>query len=133
MHYRTSLLHVTPLLEGAFGFIDGLNLLVHTSSDPLIENATYNGWLHAHFVSSVLFFSLKGILTISRSLNTITDYALGIIIKCRLNTPGSWHNAKIAQGIFEKLQTEILDGYYIVADMAFPCSARSIKGKIKGQ
>ncbi len=50
-----------PLLDGAFGSIDGLNLPVQTSPDQEIENATYNGWLSEHFVSSVLAFSPKGV------------------------------------------------------------------------
>ncbi len=54
-----------------------------------------------------------------------------MIIGCRLNAPGSWHDAKIAQRIFDKLRTETPDGYYIVADTAFPRGARSIDGKIK--
>lgn len=49
-----------PHLFGAFGSIDGLNLPCQTSSDIEIENATYNGWLHEHFISSVLVFSPKG-------------------------------------------------------------------------
>jgi len=49
-----------PLLTGAFGSLDGLNLAVQTSKDQEIENATFNGWLHEHFVSSVLAFSSHG-------------------------------------------------------------------------
>jgi hypothetical protein len=49
-----------PLLLGAFRSMDGLNLLVQTSPDQEIENATYNGWLHEHFVSSVFAFSAIG-------------------------------------------------------------------------
>jgi hypothetical protein len=49
-----------PLLQGAFGTLDGLNLPVQTSSNDEVENSTYNGWLHAHFVSSVLAFSASG-------------------------------------------------------------------------
>jgi hypothetical protein len=49
-----------PLLTGAFGTLDGLNLPVQTSSDQEIENATYNGWLHDHFVSSVIAFAADG-------------------------------------------------------------------------
>jgi hypothetical protein len=47
-------------LIGAFGTLDGLNLPVQTSTDQDIENATYNGWLHAHFISSVFAFSATG-------------------------------------------------------------------------
>lgn len=49
-----------PLLTGAFASIDGLNLPVETSNDADIENATYNGWLSEHFISSVLVFSSSG-------------------------------------------------------------------------
>ena len=49
-----------PLLHGVFGSIDGLNLPCQVSSDTEIENATYNGWLHSHFISSVIVFSSKG-------------------------------------------------------------------------
>ena len=49
-----------PLLTGAFGTMDGLNLAVQVSKDQEIENATYNGWLHEHFVSCVLAFASHG-------------------------------------------------------------------------
>jgi hypothetical protein len=48
------------LLTGAFGTMDGLNLAIQVSRDQEIENATYNGWLHEHFVSSVLAFGSNG-------------------------------------------------------------------------
>jgi hypothetical protein len=49
-----------PLLQGVFGSIDGLNLPCQVSSNVEMENATYNGWLHSHFISSVIVFSSKG-------------------------------------------------------------------------
>lgn len=49
-----------PLLTGAFGSLDGLNLPVQTSPDDEIENATYNGWLSDHYVSCVLAFCSQG-------------------------------------------------------------------------
>lgn len=52
--------HRHPRLHGAFGSIDGLKLPVKTSDDLDIENATFNGWLSEHFVSSVIVFSSKG-------------------------------------------------------------------------
>ncbi len=53
-----------PLLEGAIGSIDGLNIAIATSDDPDLENATYNGWLHGHFTSCVLVFSPRGVCSI---------------------------------------------------------------------
>ncbi|KIK56599.1 hypothetical protein GYMLUDRAFT_247641 [Collybiopsis luxurians FD-317 M1] len=49
-----------PLLEGAFGSIDGLALPAQVSDDPEIENATYNGWKTDHTITNVLMFSPKG-------------------------------------------------------------------------
>ncbi|KAI0708974.1 hypothetical protein C8Q76DRAFT_95115 [Earliella scabrosa] len=56
-----------PLLEGAIGSVDGLNILTATSDDPEIENATYNGWLHGHYTSCVLVFSPKGTFNMDSS------------------------------------------------------------------
>ncbi len=47
---------------GAFGTINGLNLLLQESADAEIENATYNGWTATHNVSSILVFSPEGLL-----------------------------------------------------------------------
>ena len=49
-----------PLLTGAFGSMDGLNLPVETSADKEIENATYNGWLSEHYISTVLVYAANG-------------------------------------------------------------------------
>jgi hypothetical protein len=49
-----------PLLTGAFGTMDGLNLPVQTSGDADVENMTYNGWLHSHFVSNVFAYAASG-------------------------------------------------------------------------
>lgn len=57
-----------PLLNGVFGSIDGLNLPCQVSSDIEMENATYKGWLHSHFVSSVIVFSSKGSYSIGDAL-----------------------------------------------------------------
>ena len=49
-----------PQLHGAFVLIDGLNLMTETSDDVDIENATFNGWLSEHFISSIIVFALDG-------------------------------------------------------------------------
>lgn len=49
-----------PRLHGAFASIDGLNLMTETSDDVDIENATYNGWLSEHFISSIIVFAPDG-------------------------------------------------------------------------
>jgi hypothetical protein len=49
-----------PLLIGAFNSMDGLNLPVQNSQDQEVENATFNGWLKEHFISSVFAFGANG-------------------------------------------------------------------------
>ena len=120
-----------PLLQGVFGSIDGLNLPCQVSSDVEIENATYNGWLHSHFISSVIVFSSKGLI-LPNCLDKLNahDLTLGEIIGCRTNCPGSWHDSRVAEGIYKKLEHETPDGYCIVADSAFPTGHDRIAGKI---
>ncbi|KAG2363121.1 hypothetical protein BDR07DRAFT_1405295 [Suillus spraguei] len=71
-----------PRLGGAFGSIDGLKLPVQylhiqTSEDVDIENATFNGWLSKHFISSVLAFQLKA------TISSLTQRSLGAAITYR--------------------------------------------------
>ncbi|OJT14842.1 hypothetical protein TRAPUB_8636 [Trametes pubescens] len=102
-----------PLLDNAIGSIDGLNLLTATSDDPEVENATYNGWLHGHYTSCIMVFSPRG-----------------TIKACVLNAPGSWHDAKIARPIYDKLRDKTPPGYFLVADTAFPRGTNTIAGRI---
>jgi hypothetical protein len=60
-----------PRLKGAFASIDGLNLAVQTSADDDIENATFNGWLQEHFISSVLVFSPLGTILLFSVTSTL--------------------------------------------------------------
>ncbi|KAI9059360.1 hypothetical protein FKP32DRAFT_1614166 [Trametes sanguinea] len=103
-----------PLLESAMGTIDGLNLAMAMSDGPELENATFNGWLHGHFTSCVLVFAPRG-----------------LIKACVLNAPGSWHDAKVARPIYDKLRNKTPDSYYFVADTAFPRGDASIAGRIQ--
>ncbi|KAL7748219.1 hypothetical protein RI367_006405 [Sorochytrium milnesiophthora] len=75
------------LLQGAFGFVDGLKLPIMTSGVPDIENAYYNGWTCAHYISNVLTFAPDG-----------------TIIHAVLNSPGSWHDAAVSRPLFALLQ-----------------------------
>lgn len=49
-----------PLLEGAFGTGDGLSVHTGSSSDPEIENATFNGWKSDHRINNIFVFSPRG-------------------------------------------------------------------------
>ena len=54
----------------------------------------------------------------------------GEIIASRINCPGSWHNSRVAEGIYDKLENNTPDGYCLVADSAFPQGHNRIVGKI---
>ncbi|KAF5383062.1 hypothetical protein D9615_004821 [Tricholomella constricta] len=103
-----------PLLEGAFGGLDGLSLTAEESDDPEMENATYNGWKSNHCINNVLAFSPQGTITMAV-----------------LNAPGSWHDSRVARPIFQALEHHVPDGYFLVADTAFPRGTVSIHGKIR--
>ena len=47
-----------------------------------------------------------------------------------MNCPGSWHDSRVAEGIYDKLEHNTPDGYCIVADAAFPTGHNRITGKI---
>jgi hypothetical protein len=53
------------------------------------------------------------------------------VIAAKVNTPGSWHDSRVAQPIYQKLRTRTPDGFYLVADTAFPRGAQQIEGKIR--
>lgn len=121
-----------PRLTGAFGSMDGLNLPLQVSSDEDIENATYNGWLHAHFISSVFAFGADGEshYYFTPNQNPLTLFG-GTIIACNLNAPSSWHDSRVAQPVYQKLQRQTPEGYYLVTDTAFPRGSNQIAGRIK--
>ena len=55
---------------------------------------------------------------------------IGEIIACRTNCPGSWHDSRVAEGIYAKLENETPDGFSLVADSAFPQGNDRVAGKI---
>ncbi|KAJ1564143.1 hypothetical protein HK096_009417, partial [Nowakowskiella sp. JEL0078] len=61
------------LIERKWGFIDGKNFPVQEPTNTDLQNAYYNGWLHAVYVTGVLCFGVDG-----------------TIVWARHNCPGSW-------------------------------------------
>lgn len=55
----------------------------------------------------------------------------GVIIACNLNAPGSWHDSRVAQPIYQKLLENTPEGYYLVTDTAFPRGTNQIAGRIR--
>ncbi|KAG6590961.1 uncharacterized protein IUM83_11193 [Phytophthora cinnamomi] len=99
-----------PLLQFTWGFIDGKNFKVLQPSNPDVQNAFYNGWLHDVFVTGTLCFG-----------------ADGLIVWARHNCPGSRNDAENCVEFRDNLLDEELcpdKRYGVVADSAFPCSGR---------
>lgn len=132
-HYFSDLITQRhPMLEGAFGSIDGLSLVAQESDDPEIENATYNGWKTDHRVNNVFVFSPEGyIFLATRNSSIHISFSVGVIMSAVINAPGSWHDAHVARPIFQQLRNRAPDGYFLVADSAFPKGGASIAGKIQ--
>lgn len=113
-HCATMVNNKERYLHGVWGFVDGLNTPVENHKDPDIQEAYYNGWLSGTYVSCVIVFSSDGLI---RWVN--------------FNCPGSWHDAKIARGLYVRLRDECPDGFLIVADSAFPTNKTICEGKIR--
>lgn len=60
----------------------------------------------------------------------ILTFGTGEIIAGRINCPGSWHDSRVAEGIYEKLENETPNGFCLVADSAFPQGHDRVSGKI---
>ena len=120
-----------PLLSRVFGSIDGLNLQCQVLVDLEIENATYNSWLHGHYISSVIVFSSQGMFSgLFCQRYTLTAYIPGEIICTRSNCPGSWHDSQITTRIYKKLVLETPEGFSIATDSMFPWDGWRMEGKI---
>ena len=85
------------------------------------------------FVSILLAPSWSSLQKVSPSFlvqEYATDRISGTIIAANLNALGSWHDAHVAQPIYEKLRSRTPAGFYLVADTAFPRGTRNIEGRI---
>jgi hypothetical protein len=103
-----------PLIKGRWGFIDGKNYRIEQSGVALIQNATYNGWLHDVFVTGVACFS-----------------ADGLVRWAKLNFFGSWNDGEMSRPFCEKLcnPAKNAPNHGVVSDTAFPVTNEMV-GKI---
>ncbi|GMF41515.1 unnamed protein product [Phytophthora fragariaefolia] len=88
---------------------------VQGSSDRDLQNAHYNGWPHAVFVTETICFS-----------------ADGLIVWSKHNYPGSWNDADTSPDFRAKLLDKNLNPdsrYGVIADSAFPC-VDDMRGRI---
>jgi hypothetical protein len=85
--------------------MDGLKLMLEQSGSTLIQEQFYNGWVHDHFVTSVMSFCLDGTIP---------------IVFC--NIPGAVHDSQVADygDIYNKLELVYLqDVAKCTVDSAF--------------
>ncbi|KAE8206298.1 hypothetical protein CF327_g7582 [Tilletia walkeri] len=103
-----------PLLHNVFGFVDGLNLCTYQPGDVDEQNAFYNGWLGDTYCSQVIVF--------------LPDEEIAWV---SYNNPGSWHDSKIASGLYEFLKSskQTPKKFALLADSAFP-RGKDVQGHI---
>ncbi|QRW24360.1 DDE superfamily endonuclease [Rhizoctonia solani] len=101
-------------LDGAFGFMDGLNLPLQASGDHNKQNANYNGWLHKHVISNIIVFLPEGTIMVAV-----------------MNAPGSWHDSNMAWPIYDLLRHKTPNSCFLIANSAFPCLGVGEAQKIK--
>ncbi len=85
--------------------MDGLKLMLEQSGNALIQEQFYNGWMHDHYVTSVMCFCPDGTIP---------------IVFC--NIPGAVHDSQVADhgDIYVKLELVYLqDGAKCTVDSAF--------------
>ena len=61
----------------------------------------------------------------------MTNRSLGEILTCKLNAPGSWNDSRLAGSIYRKLLHQTPDGFFLIADSAFPRGHDRIDGRIR--
>jgi hypothetical protein len=95
------------LIKGRWGFIDGKNYKVQKPSSAELQNAMYNGWLHATLITGVLCFG-----------------ATGLLVWGKHNFVGSWNDGDMSRPFQEKICRDDInvDGHGVLSDSAFPVS-----------
>lgn len=94
-----------PLLCGRWGFVDGKNYPVQEPSNSDMQNAMFNGWLHAVLITNCLLFAVDG-----------------TIAWCKLNFYGSWNDGEMSRSLRALLRRPDInvDEYGVTSDTAFP-------------
>ena len=102
------------LIEGRWGFIDGKNYRVQKPSASDIQNACYNGWLHATLITGCFCFGVDGTLCWGKH-----------------NIVGSWNDGDISRPFQDKLLDDTINvpGHGVLSDSAFPVR-NGLEGRI---
>jgi hypothetical protein len=93
--FKQAIIGRHPHLDDVAFSADGPKLTIESTADePLIENAFYNGWKHAHYVGNIFLFAPNG-----------------TILACVINALGFWHDSQIADygHFYDKLKLMFLE------------------------
>jgi len=112
--YSAAISAYEPGLRNAFGFVDGVYFECEEPSDRDTQNAYHNTWKGYCSLTNVLVFGPDG-----------------CILWASLNAPGSWHDARVAARLYEKLldYSQTPAQYVLISDSAFPCQG-TMKNRI---
>jgi hypothetical protein len=102
--YKEMVHHRHPFLLDIWCTMDGLKLMLKQSGNGLIQEQFYNGWMHDHYVVSVMCFCLYGTIP---------------IVFC--NIPGAVYDSQVAdyRDTYDKLESVYLqDGVKCTVDSA---------------
>ena len=94
-----------PILDRRWGFIDGKNYPAQSPSDPLMQNAMYNGWLYCVFLTGVLCFGVDG-----------------CVVWGKHNFVGSWSDGEMSRELQDQLRRDDNNApnHGLLSDTAFP-------------
>mmetsp|Transcript_6396 Transcript_6396/g.9647 ORF Transcript_6396/g.9647 Transcript_6396/m.9647 type:complete len:250 (+) Transcript_6396:412-1161(+) len=98
-----------PEISGRWGFIDGKNYRVQKPTRADLQNAMYNGWLHATLITGCLCFDVSGCICWGKH-----------------NFVGSWNDVEMSRPFQEKICKDefCLKGHGVVSDSSFPVSSK---------
>lgn len=85
-----------------FGFMDGVFFPMFNHENPQMQNRYYNGWKGVASATNILVFTPDGCIC----------FAV-------LNYPGSAHDVKVADKVYDMLQDHTPENFMLLADAAF--------------
>ena len=96
-----------PIADDVIGFMDGLSLHSESSSEPIAQNALYNGYHVDTMVNNVFAYGSDG-----------------KVFLAAINYPGSHHDGSIVSHILPYIKDKI-GSYKICVDQGFPRSGQA--------
>ena len=108
-HLSTLIANKDKRVDYCFAFGEGLELAMEdcAKEDPIKQNAYYPAWLAGVYCSCVIVFT-----------------PLGMIIWAAFNFPGSFHDSKVSENLYNLLSNHTPPGMRLLVDSAFKSSGK---------